>query len=110
MTNVPLLDLGPQNRAAGCVDQYHSANGQFRQPLPPGDYEVIVTRGIEFSHLRQTVKLAAGQTVDSSRDIGQQVLGHRLAHPAPQHGAATGCWLGRTPPTRPATARRIRRC
>jgi len=59
-TKVP--NLGPQNRAAGCVDQYHSANGQFRQPLPPGDYEVIVTRGIEFGHLRQTVKLAAGQT------------------------------------------------
>lgn len=59
-TKVP--NLGPQNRAAGCVDQYHSANGQFRQPLPPGDYEVVVTRGIEFSHLRQTVKLAAGQT------------------------------------------------
>lgn len=60
-TKVP--NLGPQNRAAGCVDQYHSANGQFRQPLPPGDYEVVVTRGIEFGHLRQTVKLAAGQTV-----------------------------------------------
>ncbi len=59
-TKVP--NLGPQNRAAGCVDQYHSANGQFRQPLPPGDYEVIVTRGIEFGHLRQTVKLTAGQT------------------------------------------------
>lgn len=59
-TKVP--NLGPQNRAAGCVDQYHSANGQFRQPLPPGDYEVIVARGIEFGHLRQTVKLAAGQT------------------------------------------------
>ncbi|NBR84162.1 MAG: hypothetical protein EBS84_01595 [Proteobacteria bacterium] len=59
-TKVP--NLGPQNRAAGCVDQYHSANGQFRQPLPPGDYEVVVTRGIEFGHLRQTVKLAAGQT------------------------------------------------
>lgn len=59
-TKVP--SLGPQNRAAGCVDQYHSANGQFRQPLPPGEYEIIVTRGIEFSHLRQAVKLAAGQT------------------------------------------------
>ncbi|NBV23486.1 MAG: hypothetical protein EBS05_16400 [Proteobacteria bacterium] len=61
-TKVP--NLGPQNRAAGCVDQYHSANGQFRQPLPPGDYEIIVTRGIEFGHLRQTVKLAAGQTAN----------------------------------------------
>ncbi|KAF0178270.1 MAG: hypothetical protein FD161_2017 [Limisphaerales bacterium] len=59
-TKVP--SLGPQNRAAGCVDQHHSANGQFRQPLPPGDYEVVVTRGIEFGHLRQTVKLAVGQT------------------------------------------------
>lgn len=56
-------NLGPQNRAHGCVDQYHSARGRFRVPLPPGKYKVIVTRGIEYSHLQQTIELRAEESV-----------------------------------------------
>jgi hypothetical protein len=56
-------NLGPNNRAHGCVDQYHSAKGQFRVQLDPGEYKVVVTRGIEFSHLSQTIKLEPGKTV-----------------------------------------------
>jgi len=55
-------NLGPNNRARGCVDQYHSPDGQFRQALAPGTYQVTVTRGIEFSHVRQTVKVESGKT------------------------------------------------
>ncbi len=55
-------NLGPKNRAHGCLDQYHSERGKFRVQLPPGKYRVIVTRGIEFSHLDKEVTLAAGQT------------------------------------------------
>jgi len=55
-------NLGPKNRAHGCLDQYHSERGKFRVQLPPGKYRVIVTRGIEFSHLEKEVTLAAGQT------------------------------------------------
>lgn len=55
--------LGPQNRAHGCVDQYHSAQGRFRVPLPPGKYKVIVTRGIEYSHLQQTIDLRPEKAV-----------------------------------------------
>jgi hypothetical protein len=54
--------LGPENRAHGCVDQWHSESGKFRVPLPPGRYRVVVTRGIEFGHLAQEVSLAPGQT------------------------------------------------
>lgn len=57
-------NLGPKNRAHGCVDQYHSEKGKFRVPLPPGKYRVIVTRGIEYSHLVKEVTLAPGATVD----------------------------------------------
>lgn len=56
-------NLGPKNRAHGCVDQYHSEKGKFRVPLPPGKYRVIVTRGIEYNHLVKEVTLAAGETV-----------------------------------------------
>jgi hypothetical protein len=57
-------NLGPQNRAHGCVDQYHSEKGDFRVALPPGRYRVIVTRGIEHSHLAREVVLAEGQTFE----------------------------------------------
>jgi hypothetical protein len=56
-------NFGPANRAHGCVDQYFSARGQFRVPLDPGNYRIIVTRGIEFSHLAQEIKLEPGKTV-----------------------------------------------
>lgn len=62
MGDTPAPDLGPTDRARGCVDQYFSENGKFRVALPPGKYEVIVTRGPEHHHLRQEVDLAAGAT------------------------------------------------
>jgi hypothetical protein len=57
----PKLNLGPKWRAHGCVDQYHSENGQFTQQLPAGKYRVVVVRGPEYGHLAQEVTLAAGQ-------------------------------------------------
>lgn len=58
----PKVNLGPTDRAHGCVDQYHSEKGAFRVPLPPGAYAVIVTRGPEHSHFREEITLAPGQT------------------------------------------------
>ena len=55
-------NLGPSNRAHGCVDQYHAENGRFSVAVPPGEYKVVVTHGIEFSHLEETVKLEAGKS------------------------------------------------
>lgn len=49
------LDLGPKERAHGCVDQYHSEKGQFTVQLPPGKYRVVVVRGPEYGHLVQEV-------------------------------------------------------
>lgn len=60
--DTPKVNLGPTDRARGCVDQYHSETGNFRVALPPGKYEVIVTRGPEHHHLRQEVDLRAGAT------------------------------------------------
>ncbi|HSH94352.1 MAG TPA: carboxypeptidase regulatory-like domain-containing protein, partial [Roseimicrobium sp.] len=54
--------LGPANRAHGCVDQFHSEKGTFRVALPPGTYEVVVTHGIEFSHLKKKIQLVVGQS------------------------------------------------
>ncbi len=59
--DAPKLDLGPKERAHGCVDQYHSEKGQFYVALPPGKYRVVVVRGPEYGHLSQEVTLAPEQ-------------------------------------------------
>jgi hypothetical protein len=56
------VNLGPEQRAHGCRDQYHSERGRFRVQLPPGSYRIIVTRGIEYSHLEKEVSLEPGAT------------------------------------------------
>jgi len=58
-----IVNLGPEMRAHGCRDQYHSERGDFRVQIPPGRYRVIVTRGIEYSHLEQKIDLKPGATV-----------------------------------------------
>ncbi len=55
--------LGPDQRAHGCRDQYHSENGQFTVGLPAGRYRVVVTRGIEYNHLEREVEIAPGANV-----------------------------------------------
>lgn len=55
-------NLGPRDRAHGCVDQYHSETGSFRVQVPPGEYDVVVTRGIEYTHLKRPVKVEPGKT------------------------------------------------
>ena len=53
-------NLGPQNRAHGCVDQWHSETGKFNVALDPGTYQLVITRGIEHSHLVREVTVKAG--------------------------------------------------
>ncbi len=55
------VNLGPDQRAHGCRDQYHSERGDFRVQLPPGSYRIVVTRGIEYSHLEREVTLKPGE-------------------------------------------------
>ena len=62
-------NLGPTDRAHGCVDQWHSAHGDFRVPLPPGKYEVIVTHGPEFSHHKQVIDLKAGAEIGIAANL-----------------------------------------
>ena len=70
------VNLGPQDRAHGCVDQYHSEKGDFRVQVPPGKYRVVVTHGIEFSHLEQRVTLAPGATFDFTGQLKRLVDTH----------------------------------
>ena len=66
-------NLGPGDRAHGCVDQYHSETGKFRVQLPPGTYDVVVTHGPEYSHVRIQVELGEGQTYTMNAALHRQV-------------------------------------
>lgn len=56
------VNLGPDQRAHGCRDQYHSEKGRFDVAIAPGRYRVVITRGIEYSHLEREVEVQAGKT------------------------------------------------
>ena len=53
--------LGPVDRAHGCVDQYHSENGEFSIGLAPGKYRIVITRGIEHDHFELQVEVRQGK-------------------------------------------------
>jgi hypothetical protein len=67
------VNLGPTDRARGTVDQYFSENGSFTVPLPPGKYEVIVTRGPEYEHRRHEVDLKPGSLHTITNQIARIV-------------------------------------
>jgi hypothetical protein len=64
MAGTPAPDLGPENRAHGCVDQYHSEKGDFTVALNPGHYRVRATRGIEYGHLSREIDVPLGGIVE----------------------------------------------
>ncbi len=66
-------NLGPTDRAHGCVDQWHSETGDFQVALPAGDYTVVLTKGPEYSRHQQIVNLAEGQTVEVTADLQRTV-------------------------------------
>lgn len=57
-------DLGPPHRAAGAGNVLFTATGQGEGLVPPGDYEVVVSRGPEYNVTRQNVTLSGGTVVD----------------------------------------------
>ncbi|MDF1753549.1 MAG: CehA/McbA family metallohydrolase [Verrucomicrobiales bacterium] len=67
------LNLGPSDRAHGCVDQWHSETGSFAVPLPPGEYQLAITRGPEFSRHTEIIDLKAGQTIDVKANLERVV-------------------------------------
>ena len=65
--------LGPNNRAHGCIDQYHSEKGQFSVAVPKGEYRVVVTRGIEFSHFEKIVNVGASESIQITTKLKRLV-------------------------------------
>ncbi len=63
---VPTLDgaYGEPSIAGGRLHIDYAITGDTTLPVPPGTWEVVVSRGYEYELERQTVDVTAGQTVD----------------------------------------------
>lgn len=66
-------NLGPVVRAHGCKDQWHSEKGNFSVKLPAGSYQVVITRGPEYTHHEQEVTLEQGQTLELAAKLERVV-------------------------------------
>jgi hypothetical protein len=55
--------FGPHIQAHGCWNIYMSESGSFVQQVDPGQYRLVITCGIEFSHVQKTITVGAGKTV-----------------------------------------------
>ena len=65
--------FGPQNRAHGCVDQYHSETGSFQVAVPPGDYEIRISRGMEYSLWSESIHLDPEENLNLSAKLNRLV-------------------------------------
>ena len=69
----PQLDLGPTDRAHGCKDQWHSETGRFSVPLPPGNYQIVVTRGPEYDAISKDILVGRGESVTIAGELIRSV-------------------------------------
>lgn len=73
--------FGPDFSAAGGHNEIHSGTGTGSVELPRGKYEVLITRGPEFSLVKRSVTIRAGEGV---------VLPAILVHEVDPHGWIAG--------------------
>jgi hypothetical protein len=73
--DVPRLpdNYGEQPIAGGRVYVEFPLDGDITLPVPPGDYEVIVSRGYEYEIVRQNVTVTADQTTEVDAQLDQVV-------------------------------------
>jgi len=60
MINTPLLSFGPPDSLAG-MNAHYSATGREVFPVEPGNYRVVVSRGIEYESAEKLMRLEPGK-------------------------------------------------
>ncbi len=66
-------DLGPDSGEHGVRDVYYSHNGRFRQVLPPGKYDVIISHGPEFDAVFTEIEIKRGKETPLKANIIRSV-------------------------------------
>lgn len=55
--------FGVDIQAHGCRNVYMSESGSFVQAVDPGEYRLVITRGIEYDHAHRSIRVRPGETV-----------------------------------------------
>jgi hypothetical protein len=69
----PDPDLGVGIQAHGARNQYQAENGWFDVQVPPGDYRLVITHGIEFSHVEKEVRVEPEKTLVVAAELKRVV-------------------------------------
>ncbi len=70
----PTPFFGPDTYIHEVHNVYYSHNGQFRQPLPEGDYDVIISYGPEYDAVFTTIHIQKGHETPLEEKLMQTVL------------------------------------
>lgn len=57
----PDVDFGPDSADTAVKNVYYSHNGKFRQELPPGDYDVVISYGPEYDAVFTSIEVERGK-------------------------------------------------
>lgn len=94
------LDFGPETGEFAIRNLVYSANGKFRQPIPPGAYAVTISHGPEFDIVSTQINVTGGETVPLAAKLVRSVetpgwvSGDFHSHSSPS-GDNTSSQLGR---------------
>ena len=69
----PNPNWGPDSAIHGVRNLQYTANGEFRAPLEPGEYDVIVSHGPEYDAVFTTIKIARGQDTPLAAQLKRSV-------------------------------------
>lgn len=66
-------DFGPKSAIQGVGNLQYTPSGRFRCELAPGSYEVVISHGLEFDAVTQTIKVEAGKTTELKAKLVQSI-------------------------------------
>jgi hypothetical protein len=69
----PSPDFGPDSGERAIKNVYYSHDGKFRQELPPGSYDVIVSHGPEYDAVFKSIEVKRGQEGSLSAKLTRTV-------------------------------------
>lgn len=65
--------LGPNTQGPALENLYYSHNGSFEQVLPAGKYRVLISRGIEYDLVTQTIEMKPGEVTELTASMVRSV-------------------------------------
>lgn len=65
--------FGPETAAFGVLNLFYSPHGRFKQPLPEGKYDVIISHGPEYDAIFTELTIAAGESAPLTGQLVRSV-------------------------------------